>query len=41
LFAWLFSGQEGAFDRFGGPILALFPFILMFLVTSVTTLRER
>ena len=41
LFAWLFSGQEGAFDRFGGPILALLPFILMFLVTSVTTLRER
>lgn len=41
LFAWLFSGQDGAFDQFGGPILALFPFILMFVVTSVTTLRER
>lgn len=41
LFAWLFSDQEGAFDQFGGPILALFPFILMFVVTSVTTLRER
>ena len=41
LFAWLFSAQEGAFDRFGGPILALFPFILMFVITSVTTLRER
>jgi len=41
LFAWLFSDQEGIFDRFGGPILALFPFIVMFLVTSVTTLRER
>lgn len=41
LFAWLFSDQDGVFDRFGGPILALFPFIVMFLVTSVTTLRER
>ncbi|MGO1921379.1 MAG: ABC transporter permease [Microbacterium sp.] len=41
LFAWLFSDQEGVFDRFGGAILALFPFIVMFLVTSITTLRER
>jgi len=41
LFAWLFSDQEGVFDQFGGPILALFPFIVMFLVTSITTLRER
>ncbi|MDR6866601.1 ABC transporter DrrB family efflux protein [Microbacterium resistens] len=41
LFAWLFADQTGVFDRFGGPILALFPFILMFLLTSITTLRER
>ena len=41
LFAWLFSDQEGVFDQFGGPILGLFPFIVMFLVTSITTLRER
>lgn len=41
LFAWLMSDQQGAFDQFGGPILALFPFILMFVITSVTTLRER
>ncbi len=41
LFAWLFDGQSGSFDKLGGPILALFPFILMFVVTSVTTLRER
>lgn len=41
LFAWLFSDQDGVFDRFGGPILALFPFTVMFLITSVTTLRER
>ena len=41
LFAWLFSDAPGVFDRFGGPILALFPFIVMFLITSITTLRER
>lgn len=41
LFAWLFAEQEGVFDRFGGAILALFPFIVMFLITSITTLRER
>ncbi|MCT9821416.1 ABC transporter permease [Microbacterium sp. W1N] len=41
LFAWLFSEQEGVFDQFGGAILALFPFVIMFLITSITTLRER
>ena len=41
LFAWLLDEQEGAFEQLGGPILALFPFILMFVITSVTTLRER
>lgn len=41
LFAWLFTDQAGVFDRFGGPILALFPFTVMFLVTSIVTLRER
>lgn len=41
LFAWLFADQEGVFDEFGGAILALFPFIVMFLITSITTLRER
>lgn len=41
LFAWLFIDQDGVFDQYGGPILALFPFIVMFLITSITTLRER
>ncbi|WP_417564342.1 ABC transporter permease [Microbacterium sp.] len=41
LFAWLFSDLKGVFDQFGAPILALFPFIVMFVITSVTTLRER
>jgi ABC-2 type transport system permease protein len=39
---WMFEGLPGQnFDRFGPALLALFPFIVMFLVTSVTTLRER
>lgn len=41
LFAWLFADKEGVFDQFGGAVLALFPFIVMFLITSITTLRER
>jgi ABC-2 type transport system permease protein len=39
---WMFSDAPGAvFDRVGPGLLALFPFFIMFLVTSVTTLRER
>ncbi len=38
---WMFDGNEIVFSRLGPPLLALFPFIVMFLVTSVTTLRER
>ncbi|MGC4111018.1 MAG: ABC transporter permease [Nocardioides sp.] len=39
---WMFRDMPGElFDRFGPGLLALFPFIIMFLVTSVTTLRER
>jgi ABC-2 type transport system permease protein len=38
---WMFDGDEVLFNRFGPPLLAMFPFIVMFLVTSVTTLRER
>jgi ABC-2 type transport system permease protein len=39
---WMFKDSPGqTFDRLGPGLLALFPFIIMFLVTSVTTLRER
>ncbi|SEC30564.1 ABC-2 type transport system permease protein [Nocardioides exalbidus] len=39
---WMFEDLPGEqFDRFGPGLLAMFPFIVMFLVTSVTTLRER
>jgi len=41
LLRFVFDGQEGTFDRIGGPLIGLFPFILMFLVTSITMLRER
>ena len=39
---WMFQDLPGdTFDRIGPGLLAIFPFIVMFLVTSVTTLRER
>jgi ABC-2 type transport system permease protein len=40
---WMFREQPAVnlFDRIAPALLAIFPFIVMFLVTSVTTLRER
>ena len=39
---WMFDELPGnTFDQLGPALLAMFPFIVMFLVTSVTTLRER
>lgn len=38
---WVYLDAGALFDRIGAPLLALFPFIVMFLVTSVTTLGER
>ena len=40
LLAWVFDGTS-VFDRIGAPLLGVFPFVVMFLVTSVATLRER
>jgi len=40
LLAWMYNGTD-VFDRIGAPLLGVFPFVVMFLVTSVTTLRER
>jgi ABC-2 type transport system permease protein len=37
---WMFEDTP-VFDEVGPALLAMFPFIVMFLVTSVTTLRER
>jgi ABC-2 type transport system permease protein len=41
LFRFVFDGQEETFDRIGGPLVGLFPFTSMFLVTSIAMLRER
>jgi ABC-2 type transport system permease protein len=40
LLAWIFDGTD-VFDEIGAPLLGIFPFVVMFLVTSVATLRER
>jgi ABC-2 type transport system permease protein len=41
LIRYVFDGQPETFDRLGAPLIGLFPFITMFLVTSITMLRER
>jgi ABC-2 type transport system permease protein len=41
LFKYVFADQEATFERVGGPLVGLFPFISMFLVTSIAMLRER
>ena len=40
LLAWVFSDTT-VFNQVGPAMIALFPFIVMFLVTSIATLRER
>jgi len=40
LLAWIYSGTN-TFDAIGAPLLGVFPFVVMFLVTSIATLRER
>lgn len=45
LLLWLmdgvFTNAPGVFDRIGPLLLGLFPFLLMFLMTSIALLRER
>jgi ABC-2 type transport system permease protein len=41
LLAWSLTNRPGAFDSVGPKLLGVFPLIVMFLVTSVITLRER
>ena len=40
LLAWIFQDTP-VFDALGAPLLGVFPFVVMFIVTSVATLRER
>lgn len=41
LLYWIFSDNSKMFNLFGPALLGIFPFTVMFLVTSITTLRER
>jgi ABC-2 type transport system permease protein len=41
LLRWMYDERPVTFDLLGPALLALIPLIVMFLVTSVTTLRER
>ncbi|MBC7633058.1 ABC transporter permease [Aeromicrobium sp.] len=41
LFKYVFDGSPQVFDRVGPQMLGIFPFTIMFLVTSVTMVRER
>jgi len=40
LLAWVYHGTP-VFDHIGASLLGVFPFVVMFLITSVATLRER
>ncbi|HQY97670.1 MAG TPA: ABC transporter permease, partial [Phycicoccus sp.] len=42
LLAWIFADSPmPVFDQIGASLLGVFPFVIMFVVTSVSTLRER
>jgi ABC-2 type transport system permease protein len=41
LLYFLFEKQPHTFQQIGAPLCGLFPFIVMFLITSVAMLRER
>jgi ABC-2 type transport system permease protein len=41
LLRWLYSDQIAIFNHIAPALLGIFPFIIMFIITSITTLRER
>jgi ABC-2 type transport system permease protein len=41
LLYFIFDGRERTFQQIGAPLCGMFPFIVMFLVTSIAMLRER
>ena len=41
LLKYVFYGQEETFKRVGPPLVGIFPFVTMFLVSSIAMLRER
>jgi ABC-2 type transport system permease protein len=41
LLKYVFYGQDETFDRVGPALVGIFPFVTMFLVSSIAMLRER
>jgi ABC-2 type transport system permease protein len=41
LLHWLYEENATAFNHMAPALLGVFPFVIMFIVTSITTLRER
>jgi ABC-2 type transport system permease protein len=41
LIKYVFAGDEAVFQSLGPPLCGIFPFVIMFLLTSIAMLRER
>lgn len=41
LLRWLYTDSLAVFNMIAPALLGIFPFIIMFIITSITTLRER
>ncbi|HRQ06579.1 MAG TPA: ABC transporter permease [Candidatus Saccharibacteria bacterium] len=41
LFRWLYDGNLAVFNNIAPALLGIFPFVIMFIIASITTLRER
>lgn len=41
LLRWLYEVNLDVFDQIAPALLGVFPFVIMFIITSITTLRER
>jgi ABC-2 type transport system permease protein len=41
LLRWLYSDNLTVFNTIAPALLGIFPFVIMFIITSITTLRER
>ncbi len=41
LLRWLYNDNMTIFNQIAPALLGIFPFIIMFIITSITTLRER
>lgn len=41
LLRWMYQDNLTIFDQIAPALLGIFPFVIMFIITSITTLRER